>query len=767
MGLSKWLVKVLSVLLCAFTILFVNFNVLLPQSALALFAMFGLVLCFLSTPAWKKTPPTEVAGQIAEPTAVSWWIRFDRASSWLAALLSVVCFGYIFVQTEPVFSQFWPESSIFTRPVSLPERSGDETSLDYWIGLMGLALVLEATRRTIGWIVPALAILFVLHSYFAPQLPDWLLPHQGQTPKQIVSVTFLQSLGVLGPATSVMFKFVFLFVVFGAFLEMSGATQFIIDFSQKMFHNSVGGAAKISVLSSGLMGSLSGSAVANAVTTGTFTIPMMRTSGFRSHEAAAVEAAAGSGGAMMPPVMGAAAYMMLEFVENLTFLEVVKAALIPAILYYLSLFFIVHYTAKRRIAEGVTQTAYAAKAISVYEGVIFFGALAFLVVLLIAGFSPFKAVTGSLILITVLSLFRGSLQVSSAARWMALGAFLLAAVVHQGTYALQDTALGRHDFVRAFLATGWYHPDGFLSWRLAFESLLSSGIFGVLGMMAFGLWHAAWREPLLKALKSAAFNGIPLIAASACVGIIIGIVQSTPMANDFSAAIKSVIDGTPVVGWFIDLEQAPGWVLNWVKELNLFIALCGIMACSIVLGMGVPSVVCYLLMATLMGSLLGELGVPALAAHMFIFYYGMMSMVTPPVALAAYAAASLAQAPIMKTSFTAFRYSLVGFALPFMFIYQPALLLLSRPENSLDWADVAMAVVSAGLGVYALSLAVTGYFRSQLSTLARLGLVLAAVLLLWPSIGGFMVGLAINLVGFGLLAGVLATSKKRLIEIRS
>ncbi len=756
MELNRSAVTALSVLLCVFTIVFVNFNVLLPQSALALFTMFGLGLCFLQTPAipFLASDSYQTASRQGR-----FWHRIDAASRWGLAALSVVCFGYILMQTEPFFSRFWPESTVFTRPVSLGERAGDETLLDYCVGLVGLVLVLEATRRTIGWIVPALALVFVLHAYFAPQLPDWLLPHQGQSPKQIVSVTFLQSLGVLGPATSVMFKFVFLFIVFGAFLEMSGATQFIIDFSQRLFYRSVGGPAKISVLSSGLMGSLSGSAVANAVTTGTFTIPMMKTSGFRSHEAAAVEAAAGSGGAMMPPVMGAAAYMMLEFVENLTFFEVVKAAIIPALLYYLSLFFIVHYTAKRRIAEGARQESPAATAIPVYEGTIFFGALGFLVVLLVLGFSPFKAVTGSLILILVMSLFRKALKVSATARVSALAAFLLATMAHQATVFLASAPFTNHPLVRPLLATSWLHPDGYWSWRLGLESLLSSCVFGVVGLLAFGLAYGAWRQPLVKALRSAAINGIPLIAASACVGIIIGIVQSTPMANDFSAAIKRIIDGTPLIGMFINLDTAPAWVLDWVKEFNLLVALIGIMACSIVLGMGVPSVVCYLLMATLMGSVLGELGVPALAAHMFIFYYGMMSMVTPPVALAAYAAASLAQAPIMKTSWTAFRYSLVGFALPFMFIYQPALLLSLRSGNPLDVPDVVMAVVSSAIGVYALSLAVTGYFRAPLGWVARGGLLLAAVLLMWPGTSGFWIGLAVNMAGIALLGVVLWSAR--------
>ncbi len=195
---------------------------------------------------------------------------------------------------------------------------------------------------------------------------------------------------------------------------------------------------------------------------------------------------------------------------------------------------------------------------------------------------------------------------------------------------------------------------------LLIGSILESAIMGMFGLLIFGLIHRAWRPQVVLAFTKSAKNGIALVAASACVGIIIGIVQQTGIASDFSSVIKSVV------------------------ETNLFLALVGIMVCSLILGMGVPSVVCYLLMATLMGSLLGELGVVPLVAHLFIFYFGMMSMVTPPVALAGYASASIAEAPIMKTSFAAFRFSLVGFTLPFMFVYRPALVPVGARRNRVD-----------------------------------------------------------------------------------
>ena len=335
---SKRLIPLLSAVLCLYTLTEVNFPRLRPQSQLALFVMLGLVLCFLSTPARERWRDCRVA----------------RLGDLALAVASIAACGYVVLMTEPLFHGWFP--NLWPYGKSLGNRAGIEGPADFVLGAVGLLLVLEATRRSIGWVVPALALLFLAHSYYGhlahqsllPDLPGWLLPHAGQDAAYLVSTTFSQSLGVFGPAAGVMFKYVFLFVIFGAFLEMSGATRFIIDFAQKVFGGTPGGPAKVAVLGSGLMGSLSGSAVANAVTTGTFTIPMMRHAGFERHVAGGITAAAASGGALVPPVKGAGAYMMLELVQpQVTFLQVAKAALIPAILYYLSIFLIVHFYARR------------------------------------------------------------------------------------------------------------------------------------------------------------------------------------------------------------------------------------------------------------------------------------------------------------------------------------------------------------------------------------------------------------------------------------
>lgn len=717
----KAVVSWLGVVLCLFTLFEVNYNQLQPQSALAVFVGIGLVLCFLVYPLdnrWKDVR----------------WLRYVDI---LLAIAVAVCCGYVIVQTEPAFKSVWSGG------ISLGNRAGIETTTDFVVGLIGLVLVLEATRRSIGWIVPILAMFFVVHSYYCygsqqfdwSMMPDWLLPHAGQSMKDIVSTTFIQSLGVFGPAASVMFTYVFLFVVFGSFLEMSGATQFIIDFATKAFGHIRGGPAMIAVLASGLMGSLSGSAVANAVTTGTFTIPMMRSARFPGHIAGGITAAAASGGALVPPVMGAGAYMMLELVQpEGGFLTVMKAAIIPAILFYFSILAIVFLYSRRLGAEALDTEQLKQRELSLFEGTVFFGALTVLIGLLVLGSSPFKSVTGALAVILVSATLRKELDISPPARRLAFVSFFVVLLLHQFTIPLAETAPG---WLSPFLASSWIHPiTENLSIILMIESILGSAIVGMFGLLVFGLIHPAWRPEMKLAFTKSAKNGIALVAASACVGIIIGIVQQTGIATDFSSAIKGIV------------------------ETNLFLALLGITGCSLILGMGVPSVVCYLLMATLMGSLLNELGVVPLVAHMFIFYFGNMSMVTPPVALAGYAAASIAEAPIMKTSVAAFRFSLVGFTLPFMFVYRPALCLLAPQGEVLTAFAVAHAVFAALVGIMALAGGLAGYFRSNLGLMSRAALFVSAALLLAPitKIGEYQVGLGVDIVGAVIFGVVLVVN---------
>jgi len=580
--------KPLAVLLSLFILAEVNYPRLSPQSELAIFAMLGLVLIFMKFPLLPKLKGSSIAAVVDV----------------ILILATIVCFGYVVVHSEPIFADWW----ISGEP--LGNRAGMEQNSDFIMGLLGVVLVLEATRRSIGLTLPLLSILFLIYAAMGPNMPDWLFPHRGYPWQRIVSQTFLHSQGVFGIALNVMFTYVFLFVLFGTLLEKTGAIDYIITLSRRMFRNSVGGPAKVAVLSSGMMGSLSGSAVANTATTGTFTIPLMRSSGFKPAIAAGVEAAASSGGALVPPIMGAGAYMMLEI----------------AILYYTALLLIVHFQAKRAgAAAGVVVDKDIEKP-HPFQGIVFLGAFVTLILFLVVGYTPFRAVSISLLAIVLISVF------------------------HKKT-------------------------------RIGIKSTMA-------------------------AMSDAAHGGVSLIAAASCVGLILGVVTLTGIGS-----------------------KLPGTLLPLAQN-NLLLALLLIMVSTIILGMGLPSAVCYLLMATLIGPVLSDLGLVPLSAHLFIFYFGMMSMVTPPVALAAYTAAAIAGSGIMQSSFAAFRFALIGFALPFAFVLHPELLLLSPDGSPAPFLPVVANLLLTLLGLVPLAASVTGYWFTRIDLWKRLLLLTAAMTLI-------------------------------------
>jgi TRAP transporter 4TM/12TM fusion protein len=583
------------VLLSIFVLAAVNFNLFDEQPNLALFGMLGLLLVFLSNPLierWSDRKPLQILDVVL-------------------IVATVVVFGYVFVQSERLFERFWVDG------ILLGDRAGNEKPLDYAIAGIGLLLVLEATRRSIGWTLPILCAIFIGYALYGQSMPDWLFPHRGSSWEQIAQKTFLQAGGVFGIALRVMFMYVFLFVLFGTLLEQTGATGYVIKFARRLFKNSSGGPAKVAVVSSGLMGSLSGSAVANTATTGTFTIPLMKSSGFDAESAGGVEAAASSGGALMPPVMGAGAYMMLEMVEPaVTYVQIIKAALIPAILYYTALIVTVHFHAKRIGAESETQVDDEdSEPMSAYQGFVFFGSFVILIAMLVSGFTPFRAVSVSLIGILVLSLFS------------------------------------------------------------RFTRLNHKKVF--------------------SAFTGAAKGGMALIVAASCVGIILGIVDLTGLGAALPSKIQAFANDSAIL------------------------ALLLLMVSTIILGMGLPSAVCYLLMAILVGSVLTTLDTPPLAAHLFIFYFGMMSMVTPPVALAAYAAAAISNGNVMRTAFAAFRFGLVGFALPFAFVLKPELLMLTKANEAADPLMIAATVGITVVAIWGLAASIAGYACGRLSMVIR------------------------------------------------
>ncbi len=588
--------------------------------------MLGLIVVFLKYP---------LHSRFAEN-------RFCQILDFILVGCVIVCFSYVIIQTEPIFERLWLNG------VFLGERASAEHILDFFIGGIGLILILEAARRSIGITLPLLAIAFLLYASFGQFMPSWLFQHRGYSLQRIISKTFLHG-GVFGIALRVMFIYVFLFVLFGTFLERTGATAYILKLTRRIFGKSVGSPAKVAVIGSGLMGSLSGSAVANTATTGTFTIPLMRSVGFQPTIAGGIEAAASSGGALVPPIMGAAAYMMLEIVEpSVTYLEIIKAALLPAILYYTALLLIVHFYAKRisnttpdhsaqdtAAGQDAVQDDTPIEKLSKMQGVVFFAAFITLILFLLMGSTPFRAVSWSLLTILIVSLFHSKTRV------------------------------------------------------------------GVSGIM--------------KSMQNAAHSGVSLIAAAACVGIILGVVDLTGVGSEMASALLSL------------------------AETNLIFALFLLMVSTIILGMGLPSSVCYLLVAIMVGPVLVDLGVVLLAAHFFIFYFGMMSMVTPPVALAAYTAAAIANASIMQTAFAAFRFALVGFALPYAFVLRPELLWLNTGGGSPElWAFIINLSLTL-VGTVILAASIAGYAFKDISLWERgVMFITATILFFAPTKMGFI-----------------------------
>ena len=523
---------------------------------------------------------------------------------------------------------------VWTDYEALVYRAGMPTNLDNVVNVAGILLTFEAARRTIGWAMIIIAVVFLIYGFFGQHLfPP--ISHGGYDMVRVINMLFLSENGILGVPMGVMFNFIYLFIVFGAIYGSAGGTQFFVDLTRSLFSGLTGGPAKVAVVSSGLMGTISGSAVANVVTTGTFTIPMMKKVGFEPHIAGAVESVASTGGQLMPPIMGAAAFVMADYL-NVPYLAVVKAAILPAIIYYVATFVFVHfYSLKLGVKKERPEDLRPAKEV-LKDFWVFVPPLGVLIGFLVAGYSPSMVVLYTIIAVIVMSLFK------------------------------REFRLGP--------------------------------------------------KKLFDGMSGAAIESISVTSACAVAGMVIGVVLLTGLG------VK--------IGNFV-LYSSGG---------HLYLALPFIMLASLVLGMGLPTVVCYILLAVTTAPPIIQMGVPPMAAHLFIFYFGMLSMVTPPVGMAFYAGAALAGADTMRTGWAAWRIALAGFLLPYMFVYSPALLLMGDP------VEVVLASITALIGVTALSASVVGFFRRQLSWFERFIAFAAALLLIKPGWITDIFGLALMII---------------------
>lgn len=499
------------------------------------------------------------------------------------------------------------------------ERAGENTTMDLWVGALAIILLFEASRRVVGNALSIIALIFLLYNFFGAYIPG-MLGHYGFSIERVINIMYWGGQGIFGTALGVSATYIFIFVLFGAFLKNSGFSDFINDLALTIAGRTAGGPAKVAVFASALMATVSGSAVSNVVTTGTVTIPMMKKAGYSRKFAGAVESVASTGGLIAPPVMGAAAFIMAEYL-GVSYSVVLLAAIIPATLYYLTLFMIVHFEAKKMGLSGIAKENIPEAKKVLKEGGHLFIPLVILLGMLFAGFSPLYA--------AVCSLFS----------------------------VVPAAAIRKHT-------------------RMSFQTVINSIVEGVKGAISVGI-------------------------ACAIVGIVIGTMTLTSTGLTFGYNILTLAGDSVLIA----------------AALTALI--------SIVLGMGIPATAAYIIVVTISVPILTQLGVPAIAAHMFAFYFAALSSITPPVALAAYAAAGIAGESPNKVAMESMRLGLIGFIVPFFFIFNPTLLLTGGTIG-----EYIFAATTACIGGVALAAGLKGYMFRNTYWIERILLLLAGVALI-------------------------------------
>ncbi len=565
------------------------------------------------------------------PLSKKEWARKFRWTDGLLILLTLTSIGYIFYEYEYFITRY-----PYVHPLS---------NLDITLGICLTILLMEGARRVIGPALPITAIVFLIYAYVGPYLPG-LLRHSGFTTEAVIDQLYMTTEGIFGIPLGVSATYVILFIIFGTFLEKSGTGQLFMDFASSITGWTRGGPGKISCISSALFGTISGSAVANVMVDGWLTIPLMKRTGFKPPFACAVEATASTGGQIMPPVMGAAAFVMAEFL-GIPYITICLYALIPALLYYLALFMSIHFEAGRMGLKGIPKEELPSlKKVLATRGQMFIP-LGIIVYMMTAGYTPMYACIYSTVAVVVLATIR------------------------------QETRMG--------------------------------------------FWT------ILRALEESAKNTLAVASACACAGIVIGVINLTGLGLKFTSLVL------------------------FIAGESLIPALILTMLAGVVLGMGMPTTPAYIVQAALLIPALIKLGVLNIAAHMFVFYFSTISAITPPVAMAVYAAAGIGGASLWPTGLWAMRIAATGFIVPFMFVYGTSLLFIGSAF------DIITSVVSASFGVMALAAGMMGWFVKELKPWERITLVTAAVLLIKP-------GLYTDAVGYVLFAIIYIRQKYFLKE---
>ena len=625
---------------------------------------FAIFLAYLAYPAFKRSPRDHVPIQ-----------------DWVFAAVGAFCAGYFFL--------FYRE---------LAQRPGQPTTQDLVVSVVGIVLLLEATRRALGLPMVIVALTFLGYTFGGQYMPD-MIAHKGASLERAMSHQWLTTEGVFGVALGVSSSFIFLFVLFGSLLDKAGAGNYFIKSAFALLGHLRGGPAKAAVVSSAATGVISGSSIANVVTTGTFTIPLMKRVGYRPDQAAAVEVSSSVNGQLMPPVMGAAAFLMVEYV-GIPYTEVIKHAFLPAIISYIALFYIVHLEALKAGLEGLPRRgsstpmqrllsfATTVAGFVVLSGIVYWG----------IGWikEVFPAAASTLIAIGLLSVYLALLWVGAQHPPLTVDD------PDAPVYELPETAptlkSGLH-YLLSVVVLIWclmveqLSPGLSAFWATLFMMFVMVTQRPLLALMrgsgaALGLAFMEGLKDLISGLEAGARNMIGIGVATAAAGIIVGTVSLTGIGLIMTELVELLSGG------------------------NLIVMLLLVAVISLVLGMGLPTTANYIVVSTLMAPVVVELGaqsgllVPLIAVHLFVFYFGLMADVTPPVGLASFAAAAIARCDPIKTGVTAFFYSMRTAILPFLFIFNTQLLLIGIDGPF----HLLLTALSATVAMLLFAAATQGYF---------------------------------------------------------
>jgi TRAP transporter 4TM/12TM fusion protein len=587
-------------------------------------------------------------------------------------------------------------------------RVGNPDTADVVFGTILFVTLLEATRRSMGWPLPLIAIGFTVYALAGPYFPG-LLKHAGASWSQMINHQYLTSQGIYGVAVGVVATYVFHFVLFGVMATRIGLGQLFLDIAASIAGRYAGGPAKVSVFGSAMFGMLSGSSVANAVTVGSLTIPAMIRVGYKREFAAAVEAASSTGGQITPPVLGAAAFLMVEFL-NVSYQTIIVAAIVPAFMHFFGVFMQVHFEAKRFGLRGLTAEEMPRLRESLRQRWPTLIPLFLLISILVSGRTPYLAAFTGITSCIIVGL-------STRPAGNTRGNWALLVTLHVLLGLLAFVNLGQHtDVIKpALFVTGV--AIALAAWKLG----------GVTGRIP----HSA----LVEAFETGAKYALAVGAAAASVGIVIGVVTLTGVGFKISFIIT---------GWATVIANALAVVvptaLIGLQSLTLLAALFMTGMVCILMGCGIPTTANYIIMVTVAAPTLVQLGVQPLVAHFFVFYYGVLADITPPVALAAYAAAGMAGSDPFKTGNTAFRLGLAKALVPFVFVFSPSLLLVAAGFN---WYDFSVTFVGCVLGIVMLAAALSKFLLVELKRWEQLLCAAAALLLIAPGLVVTLVGLAI------------------------